>query len=168
VSWKLRLSGIAITIYNIKNNQNLDTMLCIPICPKIYIYSVRDATTPRISAVHLLPPPLMYSITTWCSLLSNSIQHPQRCRPDISSHLLLFPLFLHAARPCSMNITESLFVRTTRDWGHEVGVAFKKEPELTLAGKALAIAGPNPFQSAVTPSAAINFRAQSRKPEYVP
>jgi len=40
--------------------------------------------------------------------------------------------------------------------------------KLTLAGKALAMAGPNPFQSAVTPSAAINFRAQSRKPEYVP
>ena len=42
------------------------------------------------------------------------------------------------------------------------------ERSLTLAGKALAIAGPNPFQRAVTPSAAINFRAQSRKPEYVP
>jgi hypothetical protein len=43
-----------------------------------------------------------------------------------------------------------------------------KERSPTLAGKALAIAGPKPFQSAVTPSAAINFRAQSRKPEYVP
>jgi hypothetical protein len=45
---------------------------------------------------------------------------------------------------------------------------FEMEESLTLAGKALAIAGPKPFQSAVTPSAAINFRAQSRKPEYVP
>ena len=35
---------------------------------------------------------------------------------------------------------------------------------LTLAGKALAMAGPKPFQSAVTPSAAINLRAQSAKP----
>ena len=80
----------------------------------------------------------------------------------------LFPLFFEAVRSRSINITVSFLVHTTRDWGHGVGVAFKKEPELTLAGKALAIAGPKPFQSAVTPSAAINFRAQSRKPEYVP
>lgn len=39
---------------------------------------------------------------------------------------------------------------------------------LTLAGNARAIAGPNPFHSAVTPSAAINLRPQSKKPEYVP
>lgn len=39
---------------------------------------------------------------------------------------------------------------------------------LTLAGKALAIAGPKPFHNAVTPSAAMSFLAQSRKPEYVP
>ena len=39
---------------------------------------------------------------------------------------------------------------------------------LTFAGKALAIAGPNPFQSAATPSAAMSLRAQSMKPEYVP
>jgi hypothetical protein len=44
----------------------------------------------------------------------------------------------------------------------------KKVDELTLAGKARAMAGPNPFHSAVTPSAAMSFRAQSRKPEYVP
>jgi hypothetical protein len=37
-----------------------------------------------------------------------------------------------------------------------------------LAGNARAIAGPKPFQSAATPSAAIVFRAQSMKPEYVP
>jgi len=48
------------------------------------------------------------------------------------------------------------------------GMRVRDEDKLTLAGKALAIAGPKPFQSAVTPSAAINFRAQSRKPEYVP
>ena len=30
------------------------------------------------------------------------------------------------------------------------------------------MAGPNPFQSAVTPSAAMSFLAQSMKPEYVP
>lgn len=39
---------------------------------------------------------------------------------------------------------------------------------LTLAGKARAIAGPKPFQRAVTPSAAMSFRAQSTKPVYVP
>ena len=36
---------------------------------------------------------------------------------------------------------------------------------LTFAGNALAIAGPKPFHSAATPSAAINFRAQSMNPE---
>jgi hypothetical protein len=30
------------------------------------------------------------------------------------------------------------------------------------------MAGANPFQSAVTPSAAMSLRAQSMKPEYVP
>lgn len=34
--------------------------------------------------------------------------------------------------------------------------------------RTLAIAGPNPFQRAATPSAAIVLRAQSRNPEYVP
>lgn len=40
--------------------------------------------------------------------------------------------------------------------------------QLTLAGKARAMAGPKPFHSAVTPSAAISLRAQSTKPVYVP
>ena len=39
---------------------------------------------------------------------------------------------------------------------------------LTFAGNALAIAGPKPFHNAVTPSAAMSFRVQSMKPEYVP
>jgi hypothetical protein len=45
---------------------------------------------------------------------------------------------------------------------------YYRTDQLTLAGKARAMAGPNPFHSAVTPSAAMSFRAQSRKPEYVP
>jgi hypothetical protein len=37
-----------------------------------------------------------------------------------------------------------------------------------FAGNARAMAGPNPFHSALTPSTAIVFRAQSTIPEYVP
>lgn len=44
------------------------------------------------------------------------------------------------------------------------------ELKLHLGGILLtrAMAGPNPFHNAVTPSTAIVFRAQSRNPEYVP
>jgi hypothetical protein len=42
--------------------------------------------------------------------------------------------------------------------------SFRRLVTLTFAGKALAMAGPNPFQSAVTPSAATNFLAQSMNP----
>ena len=66
---------------------------------------------------------------------------------------------------CSPNFIPTVSFPLSTD---DRGMSVRDEDKLTLAGKALAIAGPNPFQSAVTPSAAINFRAQSRKPEYVP
>jgi len=136
-------------------HHDLDTMPCIPFVQRylssniphpmqITPLSSAFADTSNLVSVQVVLPHVVHGFQTQFNTNESSGLYISSCSP-IFIPTVSFPL-------------------STDDRGTSV----RDEDRLTLAGKALAIAGPNPFQRAVTPSAAINFRAQSRKPEYVP
>lgn len=99
------------------------------------------------------------------------------CVSSLPDHHRLFMAFRLSSTPTKVAAYTSLAgslrtlahpLRVSHQINHITHPQVQTRLRLTLAGKARAMAGPNPFHSAVTPSAAINFLAQSKNPEYVP